>query len=524
MNSDRGMCQVWNSVKVNAGLGILQSCDVRVTLRKTLAMERFTIARSMIKSVIAPFSASELIPMAKQLFGTDGIRGIPGEFPLDDATLDKVGFALGQHAVAEAQRRGTEARVLIGRDTRESGLHMAERIAQGLRGSGALPVSAGVLTTPGVAWLVHEEGFDAGVVISASHNPYHDNGVKLISSLGMKFPDAIEAHLETAILSKNGAQPASTGSSPSTLRAIEFADHHGDLTLHDDYLEGLRKTIFPGAKLAGMKIVLDCANGAASALAPQLFASLGANVTAINNSPNGRNINADCGSLHPQTLQKRVLETGAALGVAFDGDADRALFVSASGKLLDGDGVLLAVGRHMKSAGRLKGNVIVGTTMANLGLERALEKSGLKLVRTDVGDRYVLEEMLRIGANLGGEQSGHILFLDDATTGDGMLTALKMASLISNAGPLDALLADLRVYPQKITNVRVLSKPGFDRLPEVTRAYREAEAALGRSGRVVLRYSGTEPLARVMVEAEKEEDVAHWSETVASALRSSIGA
>jgi len=457
--------------------------------------------------------------MAKQLFGTDGIRGIPGEYPLDDATLDRVGLALGQRVTAEAKQRGGDARVLIGRDTRESGLHMAERIAQGLEAAGALPVSAGVLTTPGVAWLVSHEGFGAGVVISASHNPYHDNGVKLISSSGMKFPDAIEAHLETVILSGNGAAPAT-----NEMRTIQFADYRGDLALHEDYLAGLRKSVFEGAKLVGMKIVLDCANGAASKLAPQLFANLGANATAINNSPDGRNINADCGSLHPQTLQRRVLETGAALGVAFDGDADRALFVSASGKLVDGDGVLLAVGRHMKSAGLLKGNTIVGTTMANLGLERALERSGLKLARTDVGDRYVLEEMLRIGANLGGEQSGHILFLDDATTGDGMLTAIKMASLVSIAGPLDALIADLKVFPQKITNVRVRSKPAFDSLPEVMRSYREAEDALGKSGRVVLRYSGTEQLARVMVEAEKEEDVARWTETVASALRTAIGA
>ncbi len=457
--------------------------------------------------------------MAKQLFGTDGIRGIPGEYPLDDATLDKIGRALGQHAVAEARRRGAPARVLIGRDTRESGLHMAERIADGLASAGARAVSAGVLTTPGVAWLVSHEAFDAGVVISASHNPYHDNGVKLISSSGMKFPDAVEAHLEALILSENGARPAA-----NALRAIEFADYRGDRALHEDYLAGLRQSIFSGAQLAKMKIVLDCANGAASKLAPELFASLGASVTAINNSPDGRNINADCGSLHPQALQKRVVETGAALGVAFDGDADRALFVSASGKLVDGDGVLLAVGRHMKSAGLLKGSAIVGTTMANLGLERALEKSGLKLVRTDVGDRYVLEEMLRVGANLGGEQSGHILFLDDATTGDGMLTAVKMASLVSVAGPLDTLIGDLKVFPQKITNVRVRSKPAFDSLPEVMQAYREAETELGKSGRVVLRYSGTEPLARVMVEAEKEQDVARWSEAVAAALRIAIGA
>jgi len=456
--------------------------------------------------------------MAKQLFGTDGIRGIPGKYPLDDATLDKVGLALGRHAVAEGKRRGAEARVLIGRDTRESGLHMAERIAHGIEAAGAQSVSAGVLPTPGVAWLVNHEGFDAGVVISASHNPYHDNGIKLISSSGMKFPDAVETHLETVILSGDCAP-----SPANDMRTIQFADHHGDRTLHDDYLAGLRQGIFPGAKFGEMKIVLDCANGAASELAPQLFASLGASTTAIHNTPNGRNINADCGSLHPQALQRRVVETGAALGVAFDGDADRALFVSGSGKLVDGDGVLLAVGRHMKAAGLLKGEVIVGTTMANLGLERALERSGLKLARTDVGDRYVLEEMLRIGANLGGEQSGHILFLDDATTGDGMLTALKVASLVSIAGPLDALIADLQVFPQKIVNVRVRSKPAFESLPAVTRALREAETALGKSGRVVLRYSGTEPLARVMVEAEKEEEVAKWTEAVASTLQTAVG-
>jgi phosphoglucosamine mutase len=286
----------------------------------------------------------------------------------------------------------------------------------------------------------------------------------------------------------------------------------------------LRAAVFPGAKLTGMKIVLDCANGAASSLAPALFRSLGASVLAMNDAPDGRNINAGCGSLHPDGMQRRVVEAGAALGVAFDGDADRAIFSTASGKLVDGDGVLLVAGRYLKSIGKLKGSVIVGTIMANLGLERALERSGLKLARTAVGDRYVLEEMRRIGANLGGEQSGHILFLDDATTGDGMLTAVKMASVVSIAGPLDGLVADLKVFPQKIVNVRVKSKPPLDSLPEVTRLLREAEHALGNSGRVILRYSGTEQLARVMVEAEREEDVCRWTEALAAALRSTIGA
>lgn len=448
--------------------------------------------------------------MAKHLFGTDGIRGVPGTYPLDDATLEGVGRALGEHLSSNGHGA---PRVLIGRDTRESGPHIAELIAGGLKDGGVEPVSAGILTTPGVAWLVNREGFAAGVVISASHNPYHDNGVKLISSAGMKFPDATEAELEAVILARNGNQP--------TKRAFSLP---GNEVLHQDYLGGLRACVLPGAKIAGMKIVLDCANGASSKLAPQLFRSLGAEVIAINDAPDGKNINADCGSLHPEELQKRVVEAGATLGVAFDGDADRSLFVSASGKLVDGDGVLLVVGRYLKSAGQLKGNAIVGTTMANLGLERALEKSGLSLVRTAVGDRYVLEEMQRIGANFGGEQSGHILFLDDATTGDGMLTAVKIASIVSIEGALDSLVSDLKIFPQKIVNVRVKAKPALETLPEVSATLKKAEGALGDSGRVVLRYSGTEPLARVMVEAEHEDDVRRWTSELAGALQSAIGA
>jgi phosphoglucosamine mutase len=450
--------------------------------------------------------------MGKHLFGTDGIRGVPGTYPLDDATLEGVGRALGQHVRAEGSAAGAP-RVLIGRDTRESGPHIAELLASGLAEGGAEAVSAGILTTPGVAWLVHKEGFSAGVVISASHNPYHDNGVKLISSSGMKFPDATEAQIEGIVLSANGDGRAK--------RAVAL---HADEALHQDYLDGLRASVPPGAKIAGMKIVLDCANGASSQLAPQLFRSLGVDVIAINNSPDGKNINANCGSLHPEALQRRVTETGAALGVAFDGDADRAQFVSSSGKLVDGDGVLLVAGRYLQSTGKLKGTTIVGTSMANLGLERVLEKSGLHLARTAVGDRYVLEEMLRIGANLGGEQSGHILFLDDATTGDGMLTALKIASIVSIAGSLDSLISDLKIFPQKIVNVRVKAKPALESLPEVSKTLKEAETALGDSGRVVLRYSGTEPLARVMVEAEHDSDVQRWTDALAGALKSAIGA
>jgi phosphoglucosamine mutase len=446
--------------------------------------------------------------MSKQLFGTDGIRGIPGEHPLDDVTLVSVGRALGAYLRAKE----AHPRVLIGMDTRESGPHLAGEIARGLAASRAEPVSAGVVTTPGVAWLVRRDHFSAGVVISASHNPYHDNGVKLISSSGMKFPDAVEAEIEGSMAALSAAARA------ASVRLEE------DTRLHEEYIEALRACVLPGARLAGLNIVVDCANGAASALAPQLFRSLGCEVTPIHDRPDGRNINAGCGSLHPESMQKKVVETRSAMGVSFDGDADRAVFSCASGKLVDGDGVLLAMGRYMKSHGTLNGTTVVGTTMANLGLERALERLGLTLARVPVGDRYVLEEMRRINANLGGEQSGHILFLDDATTGDGMLTAIKIASLVSIAGPLDSLVADLKIFPQTILNVRVRSKPPLETLPGVARTLAEAQRALDGSGRVVLRYSGTEPLARVMVEAEREEDVRRWSDGIASAIRSAIGA
>ena len=447
--------------------------------------------------------------MAKQLFGTDGIRGVPGEYPLDDPTLFGVGRALGEYVRVRAPR----PRVLLGMDTRESGPHIAGCLAAGLAAAGAATAFAGVISTPGVACLVRQKGFAAGVVVSASHNPFHDNGVKLFSGSGMKFPDEVEESIEQEIAKhRNGQRPAA----PAILDADESLD--------EEYLAFLRSRVISGAQLRGMKIVLDCANGSASRLGPALFRSLGAKVVPLCNQPDGRNINAGCGSLHPESLQRKVAATRAALGVAFDGDADRAVFVSASGKLVNGDGVLLAVARYLASVGQLKRGRIVGTTMANLGLERALAAEGLSLARVPVGDRYVLEEMLRSGCNLGGEQSGHIIFLDDATTGDGLLTALKIACLVALRGPLDQLVAGLKIYPQTIVNVKVRSKPPLESLPEVMRLLAEAERALGDTGRIVLRYSGTEPLARVMVEAERAEDVERWASALASAIRSSLGA
>jgi phosphoglucosamine mutase len=448
----------------------------------------------------------------KQLFGTDGVRGVPGEFPLDDRTLRSIGHALGRHARAGGQ----PAQILIGMDTRESGPAIAMCLADGIRSTGNAPVFAGVLTTPGVACLVRELGCAAGLVVSASHNPYTDNGVKLIAGTGMKFPDRTEAQIEESILAFRESDESGV---PWTSAGLKKTP-----ALTERYLEFLRARIIPAASLAGMRIVLDCANGAASKLGPELFRSLGADVMAIHNTPDGRNINAGCGSLHPENLLAKVVETGASLGVAFDGDADRAIFASASGKRVDGDGILLAMARYMKSAGTLKGSAVVGTTMANLGLEKALAIEGLALTRTPVGDRYVLEEMLRTGCNLGGEQSGHIIFTDDATTGDGLLTALKIAGLVALRGPLDSLIEGLKIFPQTIVNVRVREKPSLNSVPPVAAALAQAERALKGRGRINLRYSGTEPLARVMVEAETESEVARWSAHVAEAVRAALGA
>ena len=447
--------------------------------------------------------------MPKELFGTDGIRGVPGTPPLDDATLYATGRSLGNYL----KQTSPAARVLIGMDTRESGPHIAALLAAGLSNAGATVDFAGIITTPGVACLVRQRGFQAGVVISASHNPFHDNGVKLFSSAGMKFPDAVEEMLEEDIFKHRNEAP------PKNAPALV-----SDEALDAKYLDFLRSRVIPGAKLSALRMVLDCANGAAYKLGPELFESLGAKVIAMGTEPDGRNINANCGSLHLEGLQKRVVAERATLGIAFDGDADRALFVCQSGRVINGDGVLLAAARHLRSAGKLKGNRVVATSMSNLGLERVLAREGIELGRAAVGDRYVLEEMLRSNNVLGGEQSGHVIFLDDSPAGDGLLTAVKVASLVSMNGRLESLVTGLKDYPQTIVNVRVKSKPPLESLPQVSRALSEAQSALGDNGRVVLRYSGTEPLARVMVEAEHEADVQRFSQSLAEALRSSIGA
>ena len=466
-----------------------------------------------------------------KLFGTDGIRGVAGEPPLDAGTIFAVGRAVGEFLrnAEQAARAGKAAggRVLLGEDTRESSPWVTRCLAAGLRAGGVEAVSAGVVPTPGVAQLVRAQGFAAGVMVSASHNPYRDNGLKLIAATGMKFADETEERIEARIQVLLAGQASAFAEATADRPRVEAS-------LAEDYIELLRQAAL--SQLAGglskLHLVVDCANGAAVSVAPKLFERLGAKVTVIHAAPDGKNINQGCGALHPEGLAQKVKQMGADLGVAFDGDADRAIFASGTGRVVNGDGVLLAAARWMEEKKTLKGGVVVGTVMANLGLEVALKREGLTLVRTKVGDRYVLEEMQRRGANLGGEQSGHVIFLDDAPTGDGLLTALKILTIVGERGAsLDELTAGLKVFPQVLKNIRVRERVPLEELPAVQKAIEEATAALappssgqGPRGRVVVRYSGTEPLARVMVEAETEAEVERWTEHISGIIKTVLGA
>ena len=446
-----------------------------------------------------------------RLFGTDGIRGVAGEPPLDAATVFAVGRALGE----SLREQGASGKVLLGEDTRESSPQITRYLAGGLRAAGVEAVAAGVLPTPAIARLTRARSFAAGAMVSASHNPYRDNGIKLIGATGMKLPDETEAQLEERIRALVAGRLNPQPVAPPV-----------DMSLAGDYLEALRQATPANLweDFQGLHLVVDCANGAACRVAPKLFRSLGCGVTAIHASPDGKNINQNCGALHPETLAAKVTQVRAPLGVAFDGDADRAIFVAGSGRIVNGDGVLLACARWMKEKKLLKGGCVVGTAMANLGLEIALKQDGLPLLRTAVGDRYVLEEMLTRRANLGGEQSGHIIFLDDSPAGDGLLTALKVLTiLVERDTTLDALVADLKIFPQTLKNIRVREKRPLEELPGVEQAIREATAALGEHGRVLVRYSGTEPLLRVMVEAETEADVRRWTDHISRAVEAALG-
>jgi phosphoglucosamine mutase len=445
----------------------------------------------------------------RKLFGTDGIRGVAGEYPLDKKTVYAVGRALGDHLPAGPRR------VVIGQDTRESSGWMADTLAAGLRAAKVETASAGVVPTPTIAYLTHTHGFSAGVVISASHNPWRDNGIKVFSPDGYKLPDEVELEIETEIFALlKEVAPVSEGvKSESSLPA--------DPALRLDYFNWLARTLAGAERL---RIVVDCANGAASTVAPEIFKRSGAHAEFTHRTPDGRNINENCGALHPEIVAREVLARTADLGICFDGDADRALFADSNGHVVNGDAVMLLLARDLKQRGELANDTVVATTMSNMGLEIALRESGIKMLRAPVGDKYVLEEMRETGAVLGGEQSGHIILSREATTGDGLLTAIRVLGIVAaSARSLADLTSGIKVFPQTIKNVRVKEKRPLDQLPAVMSAIQHAEQELKGNGRVNVRYSGTESLARVMVEAETEEMVQHYAGKIASALESAIG-
>ena len=446
----------------------------------------------------------------RKLFGTDGIRSVAGEAPLDAKTIHAVGLALAH----QLNGSGSRPRVLLGMDTRESSEWIAATIAAGLSEAGAHVENAGVITTPAIAYLARHHGFSAGVVISASHNPWQDNGIKVFGSDGYKLPDETELRIETEIFRRLESLEAPTAGPAPTVNPQYRAEYESFLRL-----------AVSGLNLTGLHVILDCANGAASAIAPELFAHLGGNIHLTHVSPDGRNINASCGALHPEVVAAETKSLSADLGVTFDGDADRAMFADRHGKVVNGDAVMLLAARDMKERGLLRNGMVVATTMSNMGLEAALRRDGIRMLRAPVGDKYVLERMQQEQASLGGEQSGHILFPHLATTGDGLLTALVVLDVVRRSGlALHELVADLKVFPQTIVNVRVREKKPLDEIATVTDTIRAAEAELANSGRVVVRYSGTEALARVMIEAESEEAMRRHAGRIADAIRAELGA
>jgi phosphoglucosamine mutase len=442
------------------------------------------------------------------LFGTDGIRGVAGQYPLDASVVRKIGSALA----TVLQESAGPGRIVVGKDTRESSEWISRALASGLASSDAEVVDVGVITTPGVAFLTRRHGFSAGVAISASHNPYEDNGIKVFAGTGTKLAEAEELEIERRLatlpdLSVEGASPA------------QFVP-----TLVNDYAAYLTNLVPPQSALSRYRLVVDCAHGAASRIVPLLMERLGMTPHILNAEPNGRNINLNCGSLHPREMAETTKALGADLGVAFDGDADRAIFSTRDGRLADGDHILYAMGPFLDRGGNLKGRAVVGTLMTNLALELALAEQGIGLKRTAVGDKYVLEEMLRSGISLGGEPSGHLIFADLSLTGDGMITLLEVLRLMAESQqPLGQLLGGFHPFPHLIRNVRVREKPPLESIPGIARAIKQCRSAVGERGRVVVRYSGTEPLARVMVEAADAEVVGEHAARIAGAINAALG-
>ncbi|HZX10750.1 MAG TPA: phosphoglucosamine mutase [Acidobacteriota bacterium] len=438
-----------------------------------------------------------------RLFGTDGIRAVAGKYPLDYSTIYKI----GKNLTDLLRKKNQSPRILLGQDTRSSGKWIQQALFQGIRDSKGEAVSAGVIPTSAVAVLSKIKSFSSGIMISASHNPYEYNGIKIFSSKGTKIKDDFEQELEKHIIkSKDKIIPSS--SEPLT-----------DNDLKNEYIQFIKSKFASGNFLKDIKVVIDCANGASSDIAPNIFSELGFNTVPINTEPNGNNINSNCGSLFPNKLAHKVLETKADMGIAYDGDSDRAIFIDEKGKVLNGDHTLFILSRYMKEKGLLNSSKIVGTVMSNLGLEKALKAMGLQLIRSDVGDKYVYDEMIKQESNLGGEQSGHTILLDECPTGDGILTSLKIIQImILKNCPLSDLYKGFHEYPQVQKNIKVSRKEDFSHYPGIMSALKKAEQELSGKGRIKVRYSGTEPLARVMIEGKNKQEIENLAQMISKSI------
>jgi phosphoglucosamine mutase len=455
----------------------------------------------------------------QRLFGTDGIRGVAGEFPLDAHTVGAFARSLVENLASEI---GRAPRIVIGRDTRESGPLIERALTDGAMAAGAAVESAGVITTPGIAYLTRVTPFDAGVVISASHNPYRDNGIKVFSPSGKKLDDEMERRIEAQLLSLRDRDPYALNK-PSVSDAQDERAHR-EAEYREPYIDYLVQDVGRGLSLEGMRLAIDCANGAASQIAPEVFRRLGAQLHVVAAAPDGRNINEACGSLHLEGLQAEVVSRKLDLGIAFDGDADRAVFIDLRGQVVDGDVTLLILADLFRERGWLAGDMVVATVMSNVGLEIALRERGLELVRAQVGDRYVLEELLKRGASLGGEQSGHIIFPQISLAGDGIITAIELLRAVRDSGrTLGQLARQMTRYPQVLVNVRVRTKPKLETLAGVKAEMDRLEGELKGRGRLLVRYSGTENLARVMIEGQDLASIREQADHLARTIVDAIG-
>jgi phosphoglucosamine mutase len=443
----------------------------------------------------------------RKLFGTDGIRGVANSYPITAEMALRIG-----RAVACIFKEGSRKhKILIGRDTRVSGPMIESALSAGICSTGVDAILAGVLPTPAISRLTLSYGCDAGIMISASHNPYQDNGIKVFSSSGLKLPDKTEEDIEKLICPD---APESCLANPEEIGEISNCSNAEDL-----YRESVLKSISPNCSFQGLKLVLDCANGAAFRIAPSIFRQLGAEVICLADMPDGKNINLNCGAMHPEIIAAKVLENGADLGIALDGDADRVIMADEQGRRIDGDNTMAICASQMKAEGRLKNNTVVATVMSNIGFLTAMKDMGINVVRTQVGDRYILEQMLNNGYNFGGEQSGHLIFLDYSTTGDGILSALQVMSIMKKTGKKLSALNTMTTYPQCIINVNVRERVDLETIPEINSAILEEEERLGEKGRILVRYSGTQLMCRVMVEGPSDDEIKRIANRLAGLIQ-----